>query len=202
MSLNKIFVLIIPIGLLTACGYSKLGMGCNMQIDIESISNSCNLENGVFFEKLTVIKLDTTGLPLEFKVGQRFECLNPGVEGVQTYWPNEIFFKKQNEHYRWRSDTVDLHFVMDGKVKILAENANKRDENDSLKVKEFDFNSDAGFGYAIPKRASDIICPVEFKPSTWYFLYFFKQRYLGAFLYVDENMKFNLHVLMSDVSPI
>ena len=35
------------------------------------------------------------------------------------------------------------------------------------------------------------VCPIKFKPATWYFLNFFDQRY-EAYLYVDQDMNYKI----------
>ncbi|MBK7184016.1 MAG: hypothetical protein IPH89_14480 [Bacteroidetes bacterium] len=87
---------------------------CDVKINDKCVKGSCELINGVFFERLTVLQKDSTGLPTEYIVTERFSCYNPGVKGVQKYWPDKIYFKKINGHYKWKADTVDIHFKLNG----------------------------------------------------------------------------------------
>jgi hypothetical protein len=160
---------------------------CKVKINKRCVKGTCELYNGVFFEKLTVIKKDSIGMPAEYIVTERFECYNPGVGGNQKYWPRKIFFNKANGHYKWRADTIDIHFRMNGNQRIIV-SANKKPQN------YHDFH--------ILRSNQYDICPITLQKETWYNVELTDQRLRFVFLYIDSKRNYIIYKIDSGVCPI
>lgn len=171
-------------------------LGCEISITEDYIESSCGLINGVQFEQLEVEQLDSNNLPNRYKVLVTFQCFNPGVEGVQKYWPDRLYFDKPNGHYLWQVDSMkngtyvrdDIYRIRTDKedtttVRVITDSAERQRFLDS-------FNKSP----RIINRNSTAICPVKFKENTWYFVNFANQRN-EAYLYIDKQMKYNLHLI-------
>lgn len=160
---------------------------CKVEINDKCVKGSCELFNGVFFERLTVINKNSIGMPSEYIVTERFACYNPGVDGIQKYWPDKIYFKKINGHYKWNADTVDIHFKLNGNSREII-SAKKKPDNYN---EQFIFNS----------KKHDT-CPISFQKDTWYNVKFSDQRLRKVYLYVDKRKKFNVYKFDSGICPI
>lgn len=153
----------------------------------DSCIKGCELINGVFFERLTVLKIDSVGMPTEYIVTERFACYNPGVTGVQKYWPDKIYFKKINGHYKWNADTVDIHFKLNGNSREII----------SVQKKPDNYNEQ----FILNSKKYDT-CPIRFQKDTWYNVKLSDQRLRKVYLYVDKNKKFNVYKFDSGICPI
>ncbi len=171
-----------------------------LKINDRYVQSSNGMTNGIQFEKLTVLNLDEDGLPSEYIVTQRFECYNPGVEGVQEYWPDKIYFDKANGHYKWGADTVAIHYIQNGinREVIVDSTENTNDLNDTTAESMDDFYS----AIIIDSYTDYETCPVEFESNTWYYLNFYDPALATVFLYVESKNKFHLNKFGSGVSPI
>src|SRR5262245_18237702 len=90
-------------------------LACDLKMNDEYIESSCGLTNGVRFEELKVIAFDSSHFPSQYKVVASFDCFNPGLDTVQTFWPDRLYFRKPNGHYRWRIDsTVNASYQIVG----------------------------------------------------------------------------------------
>jgi hypothetical protein len=160
---------------------------CDVKINKNGVNGSCELINGVFFEKLTVSKYDTTGLPLEYSVTERFACYNPGMGGVQTYWPKKIDFKKTNGHYLWSADTVSVQYKVVGQSRELVLATSKpRNYNEH-------------FIFSSTKYET---CPIRFQKDTWYYVKIPDQRLRNVYLHIDKKGNYKVYKTNSGVSPI
>ena len=162
---------------------------CKVTINENSVKSSCDLINGVFFEKLNVTKSDSSGIPTEYFVTQRFGLFNPGVEGVQKYWPDKIYFSKPNGHYKWRADTVNIKFE-------------RMDRNRQMLPIDSSNNDEGMYGFLIFSNKSFDICPIKFSKNSWYYVEVFDPGISSLYLYVDNKMNFTVHKFDSGVSPI
>ncbi len=160
---------------------------CTVKIDKKCIKGSCKLINGVFFERLTVIKRDSLNMPTEYIVTERFECYNPGLSGVQKYWPDKLYFKKANGHYKWSADTVDMHFKLNGRKREIISSQKKSENYDES---------------AILAKKKYETCPVSFQKDTWYNVRIYDGRLSKVFLYVDKKNNFKVYKFNSGISPI
>lgn len=160
---------------------------CEVKITSKCIKGSCELINGVFFERLTVLKKDSAGLPTEYIVTERFSCYDPGMAGVQKYWPDKIYFKRVNGHYKWNADTVDIHFKLYG----------PRREIISIQKKPDNYNEH----FILNSKKYDI-CPISFQKDTWYNVKISDQRLSKVYLYVDKKKNFNVYKFDSGICPI
>lgn len=160
---------------------------CDVKINDKCVKGSCELINGVFFERLTVLQKDSTGLPTEYIVTERFSCYNPGVKGVQKYWPDKIYFKKINGHYKWNADTVDIHFKLNGNGREII----------SVQKKSTNYNDH----FILNSKKYDT-CPINFQKDTWYNVKISDQRLRNVYLYVDKHKNFNVYKFNSGISPI
>lgn len=200
-------ILLISLLLLSLSGCRLIGAiiimssyNVKLKINDRYVQSSNGMTNGIQFEKLTVIKLDEDGLPAEYIVTQRFECYNPGVEGVQEYWPDKIYFDKANGHYKWSADTVAIHFLQVGNNRevIVDSIENNNDLNDTPAESIDDFFS----AIIIDSYTDYETCPVEFESNTWYYLNFYDPALATVFLYVESEKKLHLYKFDSGVSPI
>lgn len=171
-----------------------------LKINDRYVQSSNGMTNGIKFEKLTILKLDEDGLPAEYIVTQRFECYNPGVEGVQEYWPDKIYFDKANGHYKWGADTVAIHFLQVGNNRevIVDSIENNNDLYDTLAESIDNFVS----AIIVDSYTDYETCPVEFESNTWYYLNFYDPALATVFLYVESKNKMHLYKFGSGVSPI
>lgn len=168
------------------------------------VKSSHGLTNGVLFEKLAVVTLDDKGIPENYIVTQRFKCYNPGVEGVQKYWPDKLYFNKINGHYKWRTDTAGFYYTKKGnyRERIVADSINYTfdfkglDDTISKKVK-----GDLNEIFIFDSKVYDT-CPVDFKTETWYFINFYDPVLASVYLFVDTNKKFTIYTYGTGVSPI
>ncbi len=160
---------------------------CKVKINDKCVKGSCELINGVFFERLTVFNKDSIGMPSEYIVTERFACYNPGVDGVQKYWPDKIYFKKINGHYKWNADTVVIHFKLIGNIREIISVQKKPDNYNE----QFIFNS----------KKYDT-CPINFQKDTWYNVKISDPRLRKVYLYVDKHNKFNVYKFDSGICPI
>lgn len=187
-------ILLVLCGVLPLSGCSIIGAfmimknaTCEVKINDKCVKGSCELINGVFFERLTVLNADANGMPSEFIVTERFTCYNAGSDGVQEYWPSEIYFHKPNGHYKWRADTVDIHFKMNGRSReIVSFNKKPEDYNERFISGSKNFDT----------------CPIAFQNSTWYNVRISDQRLSKVLMYVDEKMKIRVYKYDSGISPI
>lgn len=160
---------------------------CDVEINGKCVKGSCELYNGVFFERLTILEKDSIGMPAEYSVTERFACYNPGVDGVQKYWPDKIYFDKPNGHYKWNADTVDIQFkVVDQHREMISSRKKPDNYNEQfiLNSKKYD------------------TCPIAFEKDTWYHVKFTDQRLRRVYLFVTKRGKFIVHQVDSGISPI
>ena len=148
------------------------GLGCTPSVNINYIKSSCGLTNGIRFEELIISPGDSYKIPVKYRIKMIFECFNPGSDTVQTYWPKTLYFNKPNGHYLWKVDSTS-------DFGTWTRRGYTGEPDDSTKS----FNFISGQSYRI--------CPVKFKPNTWYFISFFDQRYV-AYLFVDKSYQFKL----------
>lgn len=160
---------------------------CTVKVTAKSVHGSCELINGVFFEKLTVLQKDNSGMPAEYIVTERFKCYNPGVDGVQKYWPDKIYFQKMNGHYKWKADTVNVHFKVDGHSRTFA--ADQKKPNNYTE------------GFILNAEKYDT-CPIRFQAETWYRIQISDPRLTNVYLYIDKKNSFHVYQWDSGVSPI
>lgn len=157
------------------------------------IESSCGLTNGVVFRELIVYEFDSSKLPSFYKVIFSTNCYNPGTVSPQKFWPDKIFFNKPNGHYLWRVDSLDK-----GIYRRQGPYRERIDKSDNPIIDTTGPEWSQEFTDSIikaprtPDSMSNPICPTKFKLNTWYYVGFSDQRY-EAFLYVDKNMKYNLH---------
>ncbi len=164
-----------------------LNANCTVKINSRCIKGSCEFINGVQFERLTVIDTNSHGMPSEYIVTERFECYNPGVDGVQKYWPNKIYFNKPNGHYKWQSDTVHIRYKLNGQRREI------------VSIEEKLTHSEKIHGMNSPKYDT---CPIGFHKNTWYNVNIYDQRVAKILLYIDENKRFNVYKFNSGLSPL
>ncbi|MCF8298698.1 MAG: hypothetical protein K9J13_14210 [Saprospiraceae bacterium] len=181
---------------LSSCGYIGVyiiakSATCEIKVNENVIKGSCELINGVFIEKLDVIEKDTNGIPLKYYVTQRFECYNPGVDGVQKYWPDKIYFNKKNGHYKWGADTVKILFHRHGRNRdvVIQDSI-----SGGIKTRMY--------GYFISGSNKYEICPIKFRKDCWYYLTTYDPRISSIYIYVDNKMKFRVYKFDSGVCPI
>ena len=160
---------------------------CEVKINDKCVKGSCELINGVFFERLTVVNMDSIGMPSEYIVTERFACYNPGMDGVQKYWPDKIYFKKPNGHYKWKADTVDIHFKLNGRKREIISFTKKPDNYTEI--------------FILNSKKYDI-CPISFQKNTWYNVRISDQRLTNVLLYINEKKYFNVYKFKSGVCPI
>lgn len=160
---------------------------CDVKINKNGVNGSCELINGVFFEKLTVSKYDSTGLPLEYTVTERFDCYNPGIEGVQTFWPKKIYFYKKNGHYLWSADTVSVQYKVDGQSwELVSATSKPRNYNEH-------------FIFSSTKYET---CPIRLQKDTWYYVKISDPRLRRVYLHIDKKGNYKVYKTNSGVSPI
>lgn len=161
---------------------------CKVKINQKCIKGSCELINGVLFERLTVLQKDSSGIPTEYIVTQRFKCYNPGVEGVQKFWPDKIFFNKINGHYKWTIDTVNIRFK-----------TNKQGGRDIIdgahQLKNYSNN------FILGSNKYDT-CPTKLAKNTWYIIKINDPRLSNIFLYIDKNNIYHTYKFDSGIYPI
>lgn len=158
---------------------------CKIKINQKCVKGSCELINGVLFEKLTVLQKDSIGMPSEYIVTQRFKCYNPGVEGVQKFWPDKIYFNKINGHYKWVIDTVNIHFKTNklGEKSVVGETP--------LLNYNLIFNS-----------IKYDTCPAKLTENTWYIVKINDARLSNIFLFIDKNSIYHVYKFDSGICPI
>ena len=149
-----------------------------------------DLTNGILFEELVIFHKDSSGIPIEYLITERFECYNPGFNGVQKYWPDKIYFNKKNGHYLWGLDTVNFHIKKNGRQRVVV--------YDSILEKT---KNKFYYPTAISKKKY-ATCPIKFKKDTWYFVNIYDRRILEIYLYVDQKMNFHIYKYDSGVCPI
>jgi len=161
---------------------------CKVKITDKCVKGSCELINGVFFERLTVLQKDSTGMPTEYIVTERFQCYNPGADGVQKFWPDKIYFNIINGHYKWAIDTVDIRFKtnLQGGREIVS--MSKRMDN---------YNN-----YFILGSKKYDTCPTKLTKDTWYNVSINDPRLAKTFLYIDRKNKYHVYKFDSGVCPI
>lgn len=160
---------------------------CDVKINKNCVNGSCELINGVFFERLTVLKEDSTGLPLEYNVTERFDCYNPGIEGVQTFWPKKIYFNKKNGHYVWSADTVSVQYKVVGQSRELVSATSKPsnyNEHFILSSKKYE------------------TCPIILHKDTWYNVKISDSRLRRVYLHIDKKGNYKVYKTNSGLSPI
>jgi len=161
---------------------------CKVKINKRCVKGSCELFNGVLFERLTVLKKDSLGMPAEYIVTERFTCYNQKTDGIQKYWPDKIFFKKPNGDYKWKADTIDIHLkLVDGKREVIS--IQKKPE----------YSYDEWFIFGSKKYDT---CPIKFEKDTWYTVKITDQRLSKVYLYIDKNKKYHVYQVNSGVCPI
>lgn len=161
---------------------------CKLKINSKCVNGSCELINGVFFEKLSVLTTDSTGMPAEYVITERFQCYNPGTNGVQKFWPDKICFNKVNGHYLWKMDTVDVHVKAnwDGSRQIVSVSPPGKNYRDWF--------------ISNPKKYNT--CPAKFIKNTWYFVEISDPRVANAYLFIDGRGKYHIYKFNSDLCPI
>lgn len=193
--LSTINLVIFSLIILTGCNYFAAyaiarSATCRININEKYAKSSCQLGNGIYFEKLNVVKSDSTGIPIEYFVTSRFVLSNPGVDDVQKYWPDKIYFNKPNGHYRWSiEDTVDIRFARTGKER-------QRVSIDGSK------NIEDSYAYFVFSDKTFNTCPVKFSKNSWYYVEVYDPRVSSIYLHVDGKMNFTVHRFDSGVSPI
>jgi len=186
--------LLVSIGLIgsgcSAIGAAAIALNakCKVKINARCVKGACELYNGLLFERLTVLQKDSLGLPRDYIVHERFSCLNPGVDGAQTYWPRKIYFHKPNGHYIWRTDTLNLSFKQNGPVRELAS---------GQKSPPYYFEN---MIVIAPTRYTT--CPMAFQKDCWYRVHISDQRLRTVFLYIDRHGRRHIHQTNSGLCPI
>lgn len=161
---------------------------CKVKINEKCVKGSCELINGVFFEKLTVLEKDSSGMPAEYIVTERFQCYNTGVDGVQKFWPDKIYFDKINGHYKWSADTIDIRFKTN-------EQGGRETVSVSTRVDRYnDF-------FVLGSKKYDT-CPTKLTKDTWYNVKITDPRLKKTFLYIDKKNKYHVYKFDSGVCPI
>jgi len=161
---------------------------CKVKINDKCVKGSCDLINGVFFERLTVLQKDVDGMPTEYIVTERFQCYNPGMDGVQKYWPDKIYFNKINGHYKWAIDTVDIGFKTNQKGGREIVSMGKRVDN---------YNN----FFILGSKKYDT-CPTKLAIDTWYNVSIDDPRLAKTFLYIDKKNNYHVYKFDSGVCPI
>jgi len=164
-----------------------LHANCNVRINNRCVKGSCELINGVFFERLTLMAKDSAGMPLEYVVTERFAGYNPGAAGAQKFWPDKLYFDKPNGNYKWNADTVDIHFKVTGYTREII----------SVQKKPANYNDQ----FILNSRNYET-CPIDFHKDTWYLVRISDRRIRRIYLYVDQKKKFHVYQTQSGISPI
>lgn len=207
--LKNIILILTIFLLLCGCGIIGpilIGTSYNAKLTINNrfVKSSHGLINGIRFEKLTVIDQDENGIPTDYIVTQRFECVNTVGEGVQDYWPNKLYFNKVNGDYKWKADTVSFHFKKKGhyRERIFDNNADStflfQGLNDTVSRK---IKGDLNEIFILNSIAFET-CPVNFASQTWYYLNLYDPVIASVFLYFDSKNKYHVYKFGSGVSPI
>jgi hypothetical protein len=153
-------------------GYSR-AENCRIKINKRFVKNSCGLTNGICFEKLLVLKKDTNGIPIEYYITERFDCLSG-----QGIWTNKIHFNTVNRHYTWRTDTANHN------IHIKIGEYGERQLFDTLGNKNIINHYFRGM--------DSETCPFSFIKNSWYY-FFSKQKNSSRYLFVDDKEHFYLY---------
>lgn len=180
---------------LASCGLIP-NLGCDIKMTKEYIESTCGLYNGVRFEQLQVDSFYSDNTPKIFRVVTAFK----GRLGEsKTKNRDRIYFNDSSGKYIWWTDTT-THWIyhkwgthkerIDIRDTVPPETSNEVEvviTKDSVvrlgskpRVDLENYNSEPYF-----------VCPIKFKPDTWYYLNFYDQRY-EAYLYVDKNMNYKI----------
>ncbi len=180
---------------LYSCGLIP-NLGCDVKMTHEYIESTCGLYNGVRFEELKVDSFYDDKTPKIYKVVVAFYGR---LDESKTKNLNRIYFKDSSGKYFWRIDTSTVRLYhkwgihrerIDLKENNLLDTANKFEvviANDSI-VRFGDRPSIEIDNYILEQH---LVCPIKFKPDTWYYLNFYDQRY-EAYLYIDKNMTYKI----------
>ncbi len=162
----------------------------------EYIESTCGLYNGVRFEELKVDSFYDNKTPKIFRVVTAFKGR---LDESKTKKLDRIYFNDSSGKYLWWTDT-STHWVYH-KWGIQKERIDIRDTipPDTSKEIEVVITKDSVVRYGRKPRVDlesynsepYLICPIKFKPDTWYYLNFSDQRY-EAYLYVDKNMNYRI----------
>lgn len=196
LHLIKILLFISFAAALLSCGLIP-NLGCDIKITNDYIESTCGLHNGVRFEQLQVDTFYEDKSPKKFRVVLAFEGhLKDSIYKKQI---DRIYFNRPTGMYLWRTDTFSNGLYH--KWGIHKERIDKKSEAVFDSVTEVrvitDYDSiqklEAETKAKIREYQAKLqrICPVGFKPDTWYYISFFDQRY-EAYLYVDKDMNYKI----------
>lgn len=196
----NIILISVSLLLFSSCGFIAgmlIASSYNAKLTINErfVESSHGLTNGIYFEKLIVLEKDENGIPKDYVVTQRFRCFNPGVDGVQEYWPKKLYFDQANGHYLWEADTAALHFIQNGRNRATIPNITN---NDSISNGALDFFSEE----YIDSYDTFEICPVKLQVGSWYYIDFYDPVLSAVFLFIESKNEFRLYKVGSGVSPI
>ena len=193
------FLIIILCSVLTAtlvsCGLIP-DLGCDIKMTNEYIHSTCGLYNGVRFEELQVDSFYDDRTPKLYRVVVAFEGR---IDESKTKDLERIYFNDPSGKYYWSIDT-STHEVYH-KWGIHRERVDIRpsDMPDTTMEIEVMITKDSSVRFGGKPTGNPgnyhpvkhFVCPIKFKPATWYFLNFFDQRY-EAYLYVDQDMNYKI----------
>lgn len=161
------------------------------------IESTCGLYNGVRFEELWVDTFYEDNTPKIYKV---VAAVKGRLDESKTKNIDRIYFNDPSGKYIWWTDTTATAVYhnlgiyrerMDIKENVQADTSKEVEvviTNDS--VVRYGGKTTANFeNYSSEKH---FVCPIKFKPETWYYLNFYDQRY-EAYLYVDKNMNYRIN---------
>jgi len=160
---------------------------CKVKINNKYLKSSCEISNGVMFEKLTVINTDSVGTPNDYIVTERFQIYNSDFSGKNKPSIKKLYFNKINDTYKWVADTVNIHYKVKGRRREI------------ISSDKFMGNSNSQF---ISKSNKFELCPIQFAKDTWYNIKITDARLSKTLLYVDKLNVFHVHQFDSGSSPI
>jgi hypothetical protein len=187
-----LFMILMTMG---SCGLVPK-LGCDLKMTGDYIESTCGLYNGVRFEELKVDSFYDDNTPRVYKVVAAFKGR---LDESKTKNLNRIYFNDPSGKYLWWTDTTPTGIYR--KTGIYRERIDIREniQTDTLKEVEVVITADSVVRYSgklldnLENYSSEIhfVCPVKFKPGTWYYLNFYSQQY-EAYLYVDKNMSYRI----------
>ena len=191
----NISLFIIVTAILISCGLIP-NLGCDIKMTNEYIESTCGLHNGVRFEELQVDSFYEDKTPKIYKVLVAFKGR---LDESKTKDLDRIYFNESSGKYVWQTDTTaagvyhkwGIHRErIDIKKNILPDTGNEV-EVVITKDSVVRFGGRPSINLENYNSKRQFICPIKFKPDTWYYLNFFDQRY-EAYLYVDKNMNYRI----------
>jgi len=160
------------------------------------IERTCGLYNGVRFEELKVYTFYDDKTPKIYRAVLAFEG---HLDESKTNDLNRIYFNSTSGKYSWWTDTTTNGLYY--KSGIYREQIDKPKEilQDTTKEIVINITEDSIVRISAKPKINlekynskkHITCPIKFKPSTWYYIIFFDQRY-EAYLYIDKDMKYRI----------